>query len=105
MALEHHLNQEKEYFSSLNGSFKGVKGFDFLPIIGESGSLLSYFAAEFGLENRDYSIRDILKEIEANYAKISAVGKGGLLPLTNLGNFLNMPQIITQKRSYTLFNS
>ncbi len=88
MALEHHLNQEKEYFSSLNGSFKGVKGFDFLPIIGESGSLLSYFAAEFGLENRDYSIRDILKEIEANYAKISAVGKGWFIAIDEFGKFL-----------------
>lgn len=88
LALEHHLNGEKEYFSPLNGSFKGVKGFEFLPIIGESTSLLNYFAAEFGLENKDYNTRDILKKIEANYIEISKSGKGWLIAIDEFGKFL-----------------
>lgn len=88
LALEHHLNGEKEYFSPLNGSFKGVKGFDFLPIIGESTSLLNYFATEFGLENKDYNTRDILKKIEANYTEISKSGKGWLIAIDEFGKFL-----------------
>lgn len=88
LALEHHLNGRKEYFSPLNGCFKSVKGFDFLPIIGESASLLSYFAIEFGLENKDYSTRDILKKIEANYAKISKSGKGWFIAIDEFGKFL-----------------
>lgn len=88
LALEHHLNGEKEYFSPLNGSFKGVKGFEFLPIIGESTSLLNYFATEFGLKNKDYNTRDILKKIEANYAEISKLGKGWLIAIDEFGKFL-----------------
>lgn len=88
LALEHHLNGEKEYFSPLNGSFKGVKGFEFLPIIGESTSLLNYFATEFGLKNKDYNTRDILKKIEANYAEISKSGKGWLIAIDEFGKFL-----------------
>lgn len=88
LALEHHLNGEKEYFSPLNGSFKGVKGFKFLPIIGESTSLLNYFATEFGLKNKDYNTRDILKKIEANYTEISKSGKGWLIAIDEFGKFL-----------------
>ena len=88
LALEHHLNGEKEYFNPLNGSFKGVKGFEFLPIIGESESLLNYFAAEFGLKNKDYSTRDILKKIEARYAEISKTGKGWFIAIDEFGKFL-----------------
>ncbi|WP_148038913.1 hypothetical protein [Proteiniphilum sp. X52] len=88
LALEHHLNGEKDYFSPLNGSFKGVKGFEFLPIIGESTSLLNYFAIEFGLKNKDYNTRDILKKIEANYTEISKSGKGWLIAIDEFGKFL-----------------
>lgn len=88
LALEHHLNGKKEYFRLLNGRFKGLKGFEFLPIIGEAASLLSYFAIEFGLENKDYSTRDILKNIEANYAKISKSGKGWFIAIDEFGKFL-----------------
>ncbi|MGE4309270.1 hypothetical protein [Bacteroides sp.] len=88
LALEHHLNKKKEYFNPLNGSFKGVKGFEFFPIIGESTSLLNYFATEFGLANKDYNARDILKKIEANYAKISKSGKGWFIAIDEFGKFL-----------------
>ncbi len=88
LALEHHLNKKKEYFNPLNGSFKEVKGFEFFPIIGESTSLLNYFATEFGLANKDYNARDILKKIEANYAKISKSGKGWFIAIDEFGKFL-----------------
>jgi hypothetical protein len=88
LALEHHLNSEKEYFNALNGNFKGVKGFEFLPIIGDSASLLNYFAAEFGLEKKDYTTRDILKKIEDNYSKISKTGKGWFIAIDEFGKFL-----------------
>lgn len=88
LALEHHLNGEKEYFCPLNGSFGGVKGFEFLPIIGESDSLLNYFATEFGLKNKDYSTRDILEKIESSYAEISKTGKGWFIAIDEFGKFL-----------------
>lgn len=88
LALEHHLNGEKEYFNPLNGSFKGVKGFEFLPIIGDPTSLLNYFATKFGLKNKDYNARDILKKIEATYAEISKSGKGWFIAIDEFGKFL-----------------
>lgn len=88
LALEHHLNGKKEYFNPLNGSFKGVKGFEFLPIIGESTSLLNYFATEFGLKNKDYSTRDLLKKIEETYTEISKSGKGWFIAIDEFGKFL-----------------
>lgn len=88
LALEHHLNGEKEYFNPLNGSFKSVKGFEFLPIVGEATSLLNYFAIEFGLKNKDYSARDILEQIEATYTEINKLGKGWLIAIDEFGKFL-----------------
>ncbi len=88
LALEHHLNGEKNYFSPLNGSFKGVKGFEFLPIIGDSMSLLSLFASEFGLENKDYTTRDVLKKIETHHEKIKKTGKGWFIAIDEFGKFL-----------------
>ncbi len=88
LALEHHLNGEKEYFNPLNGSFKSVKGFDFLPIIGESTSLLNCFATEFGLKNKDYNASDVLKKIEASYAEISTSGRGWFIAIDEFGKFL-----------------
>ena len=88
LALEHHLNREREYFSPLNGRLKSVKGFEFLPIVGEATSLLNYFAIEFGLENKDYSTRDIFKRIELAYTEISKLGKGWLIVIDEFGKFL-----------------
>jgi hypothetical protein len=88
LALEHHLNGEKEYFNPLNGNFKSVKGFEFLPIVGEATSLLNYFATEFGLKNKDYSARDILEQIETTYIEISKLGKGWFIAIDEFGKFL-----------------
>lgn len=88
LALEHHLNSEKNYFSPLNGSFRGVTGFEFLPVIGDFTSLLSLFASEFGIEKKEYSTRDVLKRIEAHYEKIGKRGKGWFIAIDEFGKFL-----------------
>ena len=88
LALEHHLNGEKEYFNPLNGNFKSVKGFEFLPIVGEATSLLNYFATEFGLKNKDYSARDILEQIETTYIEISKLGKGWFIAIWKIHSYL-----------------
>jgi hypothetical protein len=93
LALEHHLNEKKNYFSALNGSFKGVKGFEFLPIIGSYSSLLSSFASLLGMEKSDYTTQDILVKIQANYSKIEKKGKGWLIAIDEFGKFLEYAAI------------
>lgn len=88
LALEHHLNGEREYFNPLNGSFKGMQGFEFLPIIGEFSSLLNYFATLFGLNNEDYNNSEILKKINTTYGEISKSGKGWFIAIDEFGKFL-----------------
>lgn len=88
LALEHHLNGRASYFGALNGSFKGAKGFEFTPIVGDNMSLLSHFASEFGLAKADYTARDILKKVNEKYNSIIATGKGWFIAIDEFGKFL-----------------
>ncbi len=88
LALEHHLNGKRNYFSPLNVSFKGLKGFEFLPIVGDSVSLLSFFASKFGLTNEDYSTHEVLTKIEAQYEEIKKADKGWFIAIDEFGKFL-----------------
>ncbi len=88
LALEHHLNKEKTYFNALNGSFKGIKGFEFLPIIGNYASLLDCFAELFGIKDDKFTTNDILKKIETRYAQIHEAGKGWFIAIDEFGKFL-----------------
>jgi hypothetical protein len=93
LALQQHLNEKKNYFNALNGSFKGIKGFEFLPIVGSYSSLLSSFAALFGLGDQDYKTQDILDKIEANYSKVQKTGKGWFIAIDEFGKFLEYAAI------------
>lgn len=88
VALERHLNNKNEYFNPVNGSFREVIGFEFLPIIGSYSSLVSYFASLFDLQETDFKVKDILKKINATYSKIKETGKGWLIAIDEFGKFL-----------------
>lgn len=88
LALEHHLNEKKNYFNALNGSFRGVKGFEFLPVIGSYTSLLNYFTTLLGFENKNFTTQDILNAIEENYSEIHKKGKGWFIAIDEFGKFL-----------------
>mgnify|MGYP000939943702 CR=1 FL=1 len=88
LALHQHLNDEKNYFSSLNGSFNGVSGFEFLPVIGNYSSLLSSFALEFGLSGTNYKVEDVLKKIDLRYNSLKQQNRGWLIAIDEFGKYL-----------------
>ena len=93
LALEHHLNEKKNYFNALNGSFKGIKGFEFFPIVGTYSSLLDSFASLLGMEKGDYTTQDVLDKIQANYSRIEKKGKGWFIAIDEFGKFLEYAAI------------
>lgn len=98
LALEQQLNEKKNYFTELNGSFTDINGFVFLPIIGSYSSLLDCFANLFGLKNEDYKTQDVLFKIEAAYSKILKTGKGWLIAIDEFGKFLEYAAINNPER-------
>lgn len=93
LALEHHLNEKKNYFNTMNGSFKSIKGFEFFPIVGSYSSLLDTFASLLRMGKSDYTTQDILNKIQANYSKIEKKGKGWLIAIDEFGKFLEYAAI------------
>jgi hypothetical protein len=88
VALKHHLCNEQKYFAELNGNFKNIKGFEFLPIIGEYSSLYDTFSKEFGLVGANYSSQDLFKLIEKKYNSISKKSFGWYIAIDEFGKFL-----------------
>jgi len=88
VALKHHLCNEQKYFAELNGNFKDVKGFEFLPIIGDYSSLYDTFSKEFGLVADNYSSQDLFKLIEKKYNSISKKFFGWYIAIDEFGKFL-----------------
>lgn len=88
LAFEQHINQKQSFFAELNGSFKGVNGFNFIPIIGDFSSLSVFFANYFGIGKKDFSTQDILNQLESRYKECEKNGKGLFIAIDEFGKFL-----------------
>lgn len=88
VALKRHLNNEQKYFEEFNGNFKDIKGFEFLPIVGDYSSLYDIFAKKFGLVGDNYSSQDLFKLIEEKYNLISKKFFGWYIAIDEFGKFL-----------------
>ena len=88
VALKHHLSNEQKYFAALNGNFKHIKGFEFLPIIGDYSSLYDTFCKEFGLIEGNYSSQDLFNLIAKRYESIREKSLGWYIAIDEFGKFL-----------------
>ncbi|MBP1638886.1 MAG: hypothetical protein H6Q17_469 [Bacteroidetes bacterium] len=88
VALKHHLSNEHKYFAALNGNFTHIKGFDFLPIIGDYSSLYDTFCKEFGLVEDNYSSQDLFNLITKRYESICEKSFGWYIAIDEFGKFL-----------------
>lgn len=88
LALKQHLCKEQKYFAELNGNFKSITGFEFLPIVGDYSSLYDTFSKMFGLNDDNYSTKDIFKFIEKQYNAISKKSLGWYIAIDEFGKFL-----------------
>lgn len=88
VALKHHLSNEQKYFAALNGNFKHIKGFEFLPIIGDYSSLYDTFCKEFGLVEGNYSSQDLFNLIAKRYESIREKSFGWYIAIDEFGKFL-----------------
>lgn len=88
VALKHHLSNEQKYFAALNGNFKHIKGFEFLPIVGDYSSLYDTFCKEFGLVEGNYSSQDLFNLIAKRYESIREKSFGWYIAIDEFGKFL-----------------
>jgi len=88
VALKHHLFNEQKYFAALNGNFKHIKGFEFLPIIGDYSSLYDTFCKEFGLVEGNYSSQDLFNLIAKRHESIREKSLGWYIAIDEFGKFL-----------------
>jgi len=88
VALKHHLSNEQKYFAALNGNFKHIKGFEFLPIIGDYSSLYDTFCKKFGLVEGNYSSQDLFNLIAKRYESIREKSLGWYIAIDEFGKFL-----------------
>jgi hypothetical protein len=88
VTLKHHLSNEQKYFAALNANFKHIKGFEFLPIIGDYSSLYDTFCKEFGLVEGNYSSQDLFNLIVKRYESIRGKSFGWYIAIDEFGKFL-----------------
>lgn len=88
-AFERHLKGEAKFATPINGAFKGIRGFDFVRIVGETLSLKDRFCEAFGLGNvKGESNRVILREFNELYKEISKRKHGLVILLDEFGKHL-----------------
>ena len=88
-ALERHMKGDVKFAKPLNGEFKGIKGFDFVRIVGEATSLKDRFCEAFGLKKlKDSSNKKILKEFDELYQDISKRKHGLVILIDEFGKHL-----------------
>lgn len=88
-AFEKTINQNHSYFTSANADFDNLKGFTFLSMIGEYGSIRQSFAylPEIGLTTK-FKTRDIVFKLDNYYKSLHNIGKGLVIQIDEFGKFL-----------------
>lgn len=88
-AFEKNLNRSANYFSSLPGVLKNIKGFTFLRFIGEYESIVDAFATNFGFKKaQNYRTEDVLKKLDEWYNSLAKSGKAIVILVDEFGKFL-----------------
>ncbi len=88
-AFEKNVNKKISVFSPLNGYFKNIKRFKYLPIVGEYSSFAESFAENIGFPaGSTFSSKELLKKFDAFYKSLHKTGTGLLIVADEFGKFL-----------------
>jgi len=88
-ALEKSFNKRSNVFPPLNGYFKEIDKFEYLPIVGDYASFVNSFASKCGIsENSDFSVKELFKKFDSYYRKLQKSKTGLLIVADEFGKFL-----------------
>ncbi len=87
-AFEKNINNKTNYFAPLNNLLGDLKEFKFITIIGEYQSIIETFAKKAGLKSKDYTVDDILEQIDVTYNILKKEKKGIVIVIDEFGKFL-----------------
>lgn len=85
-AFEKNINKRRKDFSELNGHFKELDSFEFLPIIGQYNSIIDTISRQFN--KKDIDEEELITELDKYYQTLKKTNKGLLIVIDEFGKFL-----------------
>lgn len=84
-AFEKNINKEREDFEGLNGHFKNIESFNYIPIVGEYKSLQDTLSLKLGCNNNK---QQVIEELDNLYKNRRESNQGLLIVIDEFGKFL-----------------
>jgi hypothetical protein len=88
LAAEQTLTKKKNHFIEYDKLVKRLPVYEFVNVIGEYSSFITYIAEQFEVPGKNYSASDVLKAINKKYAQLKKKGKGLAIVVDEFGKFL-----------------
>ena len=88
LAMQQTLNEKNIHFKGFEKLLKQIPKYEFVNIVGEYSSIISAFAIEFDVSQKNYSAKDVLKAIQNRFNNLHKKGKGLAIIVDESGKFL-----------------
>lgn len=86
-AFEKNLNRQRKDFSGLNGHFNSFDSFEFLPVVGQYGSIIESLRNKLRI-SPDIDEDRLINELEKYYQSLKKSNKALLIVVDEFGKFL-----------------